>query len=65
MAEIIRGEDAALLRTLAMREKETVMDLVMEVVMMAMQDAKKGLCVEVTIVNSLGPITTIRMIAAS
>ena len=36
----IKAEDAALLRILVMKEKETVMDLVMEVVMMAILDVK-------------------------
>ena len=46
-----------------MKEKETVMDLEMEVSMMDMQDVKEILCVEVTIVNSLDIITMKRMIA--
>jgi hypothetical protein len=36
----IKAEDAVLLRILVMKEKETVMDLVMEVVMMAILDVK-------------------------
>ena len=58
LAETTREEDAALLRILAMREKETVMDLVMEVVMMAMKDAKENFSVEVITANSLVCTTT-------
>ena len=63
LAEITRGEDAVLLRILAMREKETVMDLVMEVVMMAMKDAKENFSVEAITVNSLVCTTTRKMTA--
>jgi len=55
-------EGVVLLRTLVMKERVTVMDLVMEVVMMAMQDAKENLCVVVIIVNSLVLTTMKRMI---
>ena len=58
LAEITRGEDAALLRILAMREKETEMDLVMEAVMMAMKDAKENFSVEAITANSLVCTTT-------
>ena len=46
-----------------MKERETVMDLVMEVVMMAMQDVKETLSVEVIIARSLVNITMTKMIA--
>jgi len=36
-----------------MKEKETVMDLVMEVNMMDTEDVREILCVEATIVNNL------------
>jgi len=49
------------LRILVMREKVTVMDLVMEVVMMDMQAVKEILFVVVTIVRSLDYSTTRRM----
>ena len=65
LAEIIKGEDAVLLRTLAMKEREIVMDQVMEVAMMAMKDVKEILSVVAIIVNSLVCTTTIRMIAVS
>ena len=42
MVEIIKVEGVALLKILVMREKVTVMDLVMEVVMMGIQDAKEN-----------------------
>ena len=43
MVEIIKAGDVVLQRTLVMREKETVMGQVMEVVMMVMT-AVKGIC---------------------
>ena len=42
MVEIIKVEDVALLKSLVMKERVTVMDLAMEVVMMAIQDAKEN-----------------------
>jgi len=61
--EIIKAEGAVHLRTLVMKERVTVMDLVMEVVMMAMQDAKEIFCVEAIIVKSLENIIMKKMIA--
>jgi len=57
----IKAEGAVLQRTLVMKERVTVMDLLMEVVMMAMQGVKEFLCVAVIIVRSLVPTTTTRM----
>jgi len=59
----IKVEGAVHLRTLVMKERETVMDLVMEVVMMAMQGVKDNLCVGATIARSLENIITRKMIA--
>ena len=57
--------DAALLKILAMREKETVMDLVTEVYTMVMLDAKEILSVGPTIVESLVSTITRRMTVVS
>merc|ERR1712002_97691 len=57
------GGDAAPQRTLVERERETVMELVMEVIMMETRGVNQALCVEVTIVRSMVIITTRRMIA--
>jgi len=57
----IKAEGAVLQRTLVMKERVTVMDLLMEVVMMAMQGVKENLCVAVIIVRSLVPTITTRM----
>ena len=46
-----------------MKEKETVMDLVMEVVMMVMQVVKENLFVAATTASSLVPTIMRRMIA--
>ena len=62
VVEIIKVEDVALLRNLAMKERVTVMDLVMEVVMMAIQDAKENYCVEAIIVEGSGHTSMRRMI---
>jgi len=51
------------LRILVMKERVTVMDLVMEVVMMDMLAVKEILFVEATIVRSLDYSTTRRMTA--
>ena len=59
----IKEEDAALLRIHVMKEKGTVMDQVMEVVMMAMQVAKEIFCVEAIIARNLVTIIMKRMIA--
>ena len=42
VVEIIKVEDAVLLKNLAMKERVTVTDQVMEVVMMVIQDAKEN-----------------------
>jgi len=42
VVEIIKVEDAVLLKILAMKERVTVTDQVMEVVMMVIQDAKEN-----------------------
>jgi len=57
----IKAEGAVLQRTLVMKERVTVMDLLMEVVMMAMQGVKENLCVAVIIVRSLVLTTTTKM----
>jgi len=59
----IKAEGAVHLRTLVMKERVTVMDLVMEVVMMAMQGVKENLFVAVIIARSLEHTITRRMIA--
>jgi len=63
LVETIKEEDVVLQRILVMKEKETVMDLVMEVNMMDTEDVREILCVEATIVNNLDIITMKRMIA--
>ena len=63
LVETIKEEDVVLQRTLVMKEKETVMDLEMEVNMMDTEDVREILCVEATIVNNLDIITMKRMIA--
>jgi len=60
---IIKAEGVVHLRTLVMKARVTVMDLAMEVVMMAMQDVRENLCVEVIIVSSLENIIMKKMIA--
>ena len=57
-----KAEGAVHLRILVMKERVTVMDQVMEVVMMAMQGVKENLCVGVIIVKSLENIITKKMI---
>ena len=64
MVETIKEEDAALLRILVMKEKETVMVLVMVVSMMVMLDVKEILNVEVIIVRNLELTTMRRMTVA-
>ena len=56
------ARDAAHLRIPVMRERETVMDLVMEVNMMVMKGARETWCAAATIVRSLDIISTPRMI---
>jgi len=51
--EILEVEDVALLSSLAMKEREIVMDQVMEAVMMVTQGVKGTLCVDLIIVKSL------------
>eukprot|EP00092_Neocalanus_flemingeri_P056749 GFUD01067318.1.p1 GENE.GFUD01067318.1~~GFUD01067318.1.p1 ORF type:complete len:297 (+),score=61.61 GFUD01067318.1:1-891(+) len=53
VVEIIKDEDVVLQRILVMKEKETVMALVMVVVMMVVLGVKEVLCVEAIIVKSL------------
>ena len=55
--------DVVLRRILVMRERETVMDLVMVVSMMVMLGAGEILCVAATTVSSLELTTTPRMTA--
>ena len=55
------ARDAAHLRIPVMRERETVMDLVMEVNMMVMKDVKEILCVAATIVYSSDHIIILKM----
>ena len=57
------ADDAALLRILVMKEKETVMDVVMEVLMMVMKCARKILCVAATTASSLACTTMIKTTA--
>ena len=57
------AHDAALLRILVMKEKETVMDVVMEVLMMVMKGAREILCVAATTASSLVYTTMIKMTA--
>ena len=59
----IKEEDVVLLRIHVMKEKGTVMDQVMVVVMMVMQVAKEIFCVEATIARNLVHFTTKRMTA--
>jgi len=54
--------DVVLQRILVMKVRETVMDLLMEVNMMAMQDVNLVLCVAATIVESLDCTIMRRMI---
>ena len=54
----IKEEDAVLQKNLVMKEKETVMDLVMVVVMMVIMDVKEILYVEAIIARSLVHSTT-------
>ena len=63
LEETTRVEDVALLRTPVMRDRVTVMDLVMEVAMMAMLVARENSNVAAIIVNSL-EITTMRRMTA-
>ena len=58
-----KAEGVVDLRTLVMKERVTVMDLVMEVVMMAMQVVRENFCVAVIIVKSLVLTTMTRMTA--
>jgi len=60
---IIKAGDAVLRRILVMRARVTVMDLVMEVVMMAMLGVKEILFVGVIIVRSLENIIMKKMTA--
>merc|ERR1719322_1854431 len=53
LVEIIKEEDVAHQRILVMKERVTVMDLVMEVVMMVIKAAKEILYVEATIARNL------------
>ena len=62
LVETIKEEDAVPLIIHVMKERETVMDLVMEVVMMAMPGVKEILSVEAIIVRSLVCITMTKMI---
>merc|ERR1712096_255585 len=55
--------DAVLQRILAMKERETVTELVMEVLMMETEDVVETLCVAVTTARSLVPTTMTRMTA--
>jgi len=59
----IKAEGAVHQRILVMKERVTVMDQVMEVVMMAMQVVKENLCVGAIIVRSLEHTITRKMIA--
>ena len=63
MEGTIKAEGAVHLRTLVMKERVTVMDLVMEVVMMAMQDVRENFCVGAIIARSLENIIMKKMIA--
>ena len=60
---IIKEEDVVLQRIHVMKEKGTVMDQVMVVVMMVMQDVKEILCVEATIAKKMVHFTMKRMTA--
>ena len=55
LVEIIKEEDVAHQRILVMKERVTVMDLVMEVVMMVIKAARENLYVEVTTARNLVP----------
>ena len=59
------ARDAALLRIHVMRERETVMDLEMEVSMMDTKDVKEILFVDPTIVSSLELTSILRMTVVS
>ena len=63
MVVTIKAGDAVLRRILVMRARVTVMDLVMEVVMMAMLGVKEILFVAVIIVKSLENIIMKKMTA--
>ena len=63
LVETIKEEDVAPLRIHVMKERETVMGLLMELVMMGMQDVKETSSVEVIIAKSLVNITMKKMIA--
>ena len=56
-------DDAVLLRILVMKEKETVMDVVMEVLMMVMKGAREILCVAAKTASSLVFTTMIKTTA--
>jgi len=60
----IKEGDAALLKTRVVKEREIVMDLVMEVSMMDMMDAREILNVAATTASSLVVSTMKKMIAA-
>ena len=62
--EIITEEDVARQRIHVGMERETVMDLQMEELMMDMQDVEEILFVEATTARSLVSTTTRRMIVA-
>ena len=64
VAVITRVEDVALLRILVRKEKEIVMDQVMEVVMMDIKDVKGIFNVEATIAGNLVSTSTKKMIVA-
>ena len=63
LGETFKEDDVVLQRIHVMKERETVMDLVMEVNMMVMKDAREILCVAATTVRSLVITITRRMIA--
>ena len=55
LVEIIKEEDVAHQRILVMKERVTVMDLVMEVVMVVIKAARENFYVEVTTARNLVP----------
>jgi len=63
LVETIKEEDAVLQRILVRKEKETVMDLVMEVNMMDTEDVSQDWFVELIIAESLVSTFMKRMIA--
>ena len=63
MVETIKGEDAELLRTLAMKVRVTVTGRWMEGLMMVTRGARDLLCVAATTVKSLDLTTMRKMIA--